>query len=814
MIKNNIPKYTTGLLVLLWVLGSGLAKAQFAQFNNPTVNTTGTEWCLCENTPNSANFSWTAAAVDGALNHFKRKKRAKEFAKQFQQDFKEEIEKEFGRKFEHWNFARRFFFKQWAKLLLGNTPSLLKNEVNKKAGTFDAVASQLKALEVRRNEIIGGNINNPSIGGFRIDGKLAIDIRSLTEADRIKGRLDKQYGELDSFLNPGKKSNMVEGVKNLRNVTEIACESMMEFFDRSAIRVYWGSVYSGSNLLRDYMIAWRSRNDCQFVPSPIVCTSFFSSWTSNGRVEKGDARKETVSAIRQSGAVGRHSPSPQSIEVMRQQSAFNIFSTKTKDYLDANPNVRQALEDYYKLHDYSGEAQATAKKILNTTLDTNVGSLAEEFSPGIYRTTNDIIVRRDDGRPNTVAGGIWDRYGQSLDYPGAFNMIRELQKDGHFGVQGAVGSALRGFMRDNGIDFPFIRKSLEKDFDKTLARYFEFEESTGNGEFVAAAFKDDLGRTTWDAGLRDWKSVFNHFIKTDAITARFDLNDSFRFSLARGVGFVDDLFAFLTRNAGNDKDKEEKEKAEEFAENAIRDFNEGREVDFDAFDFDPCASIAGTRAQDNGAFDKEIDKLKDKLGEDHEFGFQERFKGVGGGKLLQMSPSRDSQGNIISNQLDLNYNSNTKGWAHTHYKPRLVENGDGTFDRVGLAPMFSPVDVATFLNVIDQVNRSDNDIRRVYAAVVTEDGTFMLKFTGNQEDMNHNNAARQKLKREQAENLKLDADYLKYLKLGNELGFLRFLKFNMNLRGLELFQLKKEGIATKFKFKLDSNFLDLDEDDC
>lgn len=193
----------------------------------------------------------------------------------------------------------------------------------------------------------------------------------------------------------------------------------------------------------------------------------------------------------------------------------------------------------------------------------------------------------------------------------------------------------------------------------------------------------------------------------------------------------------------------------------------------------------------------EVNKLNEKLAElrgklrsEREFGFKKQFGN--NQNFDELDIFRDGDGNPVFNELRIEYNSNTKGIIHSH--PR------------GLEPIFSPQDIGTFLDLIDLVDKhSDNNLSKVYSTVVTKKGQFILKFSGDAQDLSNNQNSIQKTLREQAAEDDLKDSYRKYINASRyEVAILRFLKFKMRLKGISLFEVNNNGEILQHKLREDN----------
>ncbi|PWB23081.1 hypothetical protein DCO46_15420 [Flavobacterium sp. HTF] len=131
------------------------------------------------------------------------------------------------------------------------------------------------------------------------------------------------------------------------------------------------------------------------------------------------------------------------------------------------------------------------------------------------------------------------------------------------------------------------------------------------------------------------------------------------------------------------------------------------------------------------------------------------------------------------------------GYVHSHldnYDSGQV-NPDG--DPLIRQPikMFSPADIGIFLQLVKNAQNNNIPIDSVYGAMVSSEGTYQLRFTGdpNLINMNFN---------WNADNL--TKDYITYMKQGSkEINFLNFLNDKCYIKGVELYKINKDKTSTK-----------------
>ena len=101
--------------------------------------------------------------------------------------------------------------------------------------------------------------------------------------------------------------------------------------------------------------------------------------------------------------------------------------------------------------------------------------------------------------------------------------------------------------------------------------------------------------------------------------------------------------------------------------------------------------------------------------------------------------------------------------------------------------MFSPGDIGVFLKLAKNTQNNNIPIDNVYGAMVSSDGTYQLRFTGDPNHINLNFNWNS-----------LTKDYINYFLKGNtEVNFLKFLNEKSNVQGIELYKINKDKTNTK-----------------
>jgi hypothetical protein len=192
---------------------------------------------------------------------------------------------------------------------------------------------------------------------------------------------------------------------------------------------------------------------------------------------------------------------------------------------------------------------------------------------------------------------------------------------------------------------------------------------------------------------------------------------------------------------------------------------------------DPCLEI---KAQiDNQLIKEKIEALKGKTTNKNEAGIVQKKDGT----------FADMQAATNSNELNMPPGTDFIGSMHTHQDP--YSSGryrpDGTSIMLRPIPIFSPKDVVQFLEFLNNTKINNAPVKNVYNTMISSSTVYQLRFTGNITDV------------------KIDFDYeilnekyrVAIRENKEELGFLKFLKDNININGIELYEIKDDGSTNK-----------------
>ncbi|MDC1265618.1 hypothetical protein N8009_02365 [Flavobacteriaceae bacterium] len=181
-------------------------------------------------------------------------------------------------------------------------------------------------------------------------------------------------------------------------------------------------------------------------------------------------------------------------------------------------------------------------------------------------------------------------------------------------------------------------------------------------------------------------------------------------------------------------------------------------------------------------FKDKIKLLKKKTGEQQETGFSQDTNG----SFTPLSVTNNGH------SLSIPFTSSMKGFLHTHIDD--YENGE--FDDEGnpkiIQPikMFSPGDIITFLDLITNAKSNNISTLNVFGYVVSSYGTYTIRFNGNVSDITANISDLRTKLNDQT----LNEKYKKLVnKFGRERGFLKFLKHEIGIQGINLYKIKNSG---------------------
>ncbi|EJL70047.1 hypothetical protein [Chryseobacterium populi] len=136
---------------------------------------------------------------------------------------------------------------------------------------------------------------------------------------------------------------------------------------------------------------------------------------------------------------------------------------------------------------------------------------------------------------------------------------------------------------------------------------------------------------------------------------------------------------------------------------------------------DPCITLQAQ--SENAEFINGIQKLKNNLTLKKETGYIEKNTGS---FTYQENANATEDANTLSLP-DPDYYKDIRGFMHTH--PNNFEDSNGNM-RIGFK-IFSPADVIYLNELVRNANENGTPLGEVYAIMVSEKGTYQIRFTGN-----------------------------------------------------------------------------------
>ncbi|SDG88768.1 hypothetical protein [Winogradskyella thalassocola] len=156
--------------------------------------------------------------------------------------------------------------------------------------------------------------------------------------------------------------------------------------------------------------------------------------------------------------------------------------------------------------------------------------------------------------------------------------------------------------------------------------------------------------------------------------------------------------------------------------------------------------------------------------------------------------------------LDIEITSDMLGFAHTHLNDKNIGNfnGDGIDDIEKRIRIFSPKDIRTFLQLLENAHNNNLATSDIYGTMVSSSGTYILKLDG---DINNVLTQFTPSMSGQLASLAMKNKFKKYFnEYSNiEKAFLHFLKNEVGVSGIKLFEIKNNGTIKEKKLKQNGN---------
>lgn len=205
---------------------------------------------------------------------------------------------------------------------------------------------------------------------------------------------------------------------------------------------------------------------------------------------------------------------------------------------------------------------------------------------------------------------------------------------------------------------------------------------------------------------------------------------------------------------------------------------------------DNCAKVKTLTT--NNTFKSNVTNLEGKTGLKGETGYIQR---ADGNYTYQDAAGQSSTSNTLSlPRPDLPENKNIISYLHTHVNDYTYTNADGIEEtRTGIK-MFSPADIAYFMDMLRNSQEAGRPLTDVYAVMVTSAGNYQIRFTGNQYQL-------KSFTSDQIKNFTKDfPDFMAKYPNDLETGFLNFLSEKKNVKATNLYKMDSNG--TNYEIKL------------
>ncbi|WP_146207837.1 hypothetical protein [Chryseobacterium sp. AG844] len=205
---------------------------------------------------------------------------------------------------------------------------------------------------------------------------------------------------------------------------------------------------------------------------------------------------------------------------------------------------------------------------------------------------------------------------------------------------------------------------------------------------------------------------------------------------------------------------------------------------------DNCAKVKNLTK--NATFKSNVLNLESKTGLKGETGYIQR---TDGSYTYQDGAGQSSTSNTLSlPRPDLPENKNIMAYLHTHVNDYTYTNADGVEEtRTGIK-MFSPADIAYFMDMLRNAQEAGRPLTDVYAVMITSSGNYQIRFTGNQYQLKNFTS-------DQIKKFTNDfPDFMAKYSGDLETGFLNFLSEKMNVKATNLYKMDSNG--TNYEIKL------------
>lgn len=204
---------------------------------------------------------------------------------------------------------------------------------------------------------------------------------------------------------------------------------------------------------------------------------------------------------------------------------------------------------------------------------------------------------------------------------------------------------------------------------------------------------------------------------------------------------------------------------------------------------DPCKKMKAQSTNTN--YKAKVDLLASKVGLKKETGFAESKSGV----FTELVPAVSTQ---TSDGMTVTVTPDLKGYIHTHLND--FQTGDINDEGYSIIKepirMFSPADVNTLMTMAEMA--SNGNYTDLYGTMVSSYGNYTIMFSGTGADIK--TGFDTEFWRDNYLAYKKENPYWTFEKL-----FLNFLKYKMNVKGVDLYKIKSNGTIQKKTLNSNNN---------
>jgi hypothetical protein len=210
----------------------------------------------------------------------------------------------------------------------------------------------------------------------------------------------------------------------------------------------------------------------------------------------------------------------------------------------------------------------------------------------------------------------------------------------------------------------------------------------------------------------------------------------------------------------------------------------------------PCDQINEQREDQD--FKDEVANLQSKTGLKKETGYTSRSDGSS--TYHDNASATDEKNSLALPLATESYNKNITCFMHTHVDDYEYTDSDGIVKIKQGIKVFSPADVAYFMQLIANALEQGRPLDSVCGIMISSMNNYQIRFTGNQYQIKTFTKDQIDKHRDTYRDYLTDRRF-KSNKL--EFGFLKYMDEKMNLKGLSLYRMNADGSTTEIKLNND-----------